>query len=283
MSEIKSIIEIVKRKNIVTGADSHIARITGERSVPKPHYYRNIENGQEYSHIAGGIGWPEERPGFIVVVAVEKQHGTFRVLEEAERSSIDGLLSDCLELRQKYGYNRASDLFRFWYGEQEKFDTFVAGFNHKLKLEDEKVGGIYLSPPHDYQKPNAFEIWSNRIQSCLGNASKKKTLYLGNCNGLRNHIQNFPHDGAAKGSIENYPAIACLGGVIHSLMMLRPWLKFAKREKVVSTMKNDYVGYAGQVHEEAMRNLGAGYVDYGDMDEYEDRGEVVPTIPDDDK
>lgn len=276
-SEIK--IKVVRRNNIITGSDQHIAHITGERYVRKPYYYRNIENGQEYSHIAGGIGWPGEKAGFIVIVAVEKQQDTFHVLEEAENSTVPGLLSECLGLRQKYGYGLTSELFRFWYGEHERFDTFVTDFNHKLELKDEKVDGVYLSPPHDSEKPNAFEIWLNRIKSCLGDASGKKTLHLENCNRLRNHIQNLPPNAAKKGSIQDYPAIACLGGVVHSLMIRRPWLKFVEGEKTVPTQKDDYVGEASHAREEALRALGAAEVDYGDMAEYEDRGELVPTIP----
>jgi hypothetical protein len=272
-----TIIEVVKRRNIVTGSDQHIAEITGQEYIHKPHYYRNTETGAEYSYLAGGIGWPGERPGFIVVVAVQKESETLHVLAEVEASSIRELLSECLKLRQMYGYGQGSDLFDCWYGENERFDTFVADFNHNLELEGENAEGIYLVPPHDYQKTNAFEIWLNRIHSSLTrDASGKKALFLGGCDKLRNHIQNLPHDAAAKGSIEDYPAITALGGTLHSLMMLRPWMQFLNHEETIPTVKDNYVDFAQREHEQVMRDLFGGD-DYGDMDEY-DTGELISTI-----
>jgi len=44
------------------------------------------------------------------------------------------------------------------------------------------------------------------------------------------------------------------------------------------TDKGTYTDYAFRVHQEALGMLGVGQVDYGDMDEYEDRGEMVGTV-----
>jgi len=277
MSEVTSKIEIIKRKNIVSGADMHIAEIAGERYVRKPHYYRNTETGVEYSYLAGGIGWPGEKPGFMVIVAVEKEDETLHLLAEVEAPNIRELLSECLRLRQVYGYGQGFDLLKWWYGEHERFDTFVSDFNHKFELEDEKAEGIYLSPPHDFQKSNAFEIYLNRVKASLTRDDKGvKTLYLGDCDKLRNHIQNLPHDAAVKGSIEDYPAITALGGTVHSLIMLRPWMQFGEREKTIPTIKDDYADFAQREHEQVMRDLFS-EDDYGDMDEY-DGGALVDTI-----
>jgi len=278
-SKTESIIEIVRGKG-QTGLDERIALIEDKPFIPNPLYYRNRKTDEEYSHIAGGIGWPGEKPGFVVVVAVEKQQDAFHVLEEAESPTVNGLLSECLELRKKYGHGQGSDLFNFWYGEQKRFDTFVNDFNYKLRLIDKNIEGIYIAAPYDSQESNAFEIWSNRIQSCLGNASEKKTLHLENCNRLRNHMQNFPPDGAAKGSIEEYPAVTSLGVVVHSLIMLRPWMEFAKREKTVPTIKDDLADLVQREDEQVMRAL-YGEDDYGG-EEYDD-GELVSTVDDDDE
>ena len=277
MSDTKSVIEIVKGNNTITSTDSHIAEITGEQSVRKPNYYRNTENGKEYSYIGGSIAWPGERSGFVVVVAVEKGEETLYVLAEAEALRVRELMSEGLKLRQKYGYGQHPDLFRFWYGDNERFATFVSDFNHELAQKDKEAEGIYLSPPYDTDKSNAFEIWLNRIHACLApDATGNKTLYLGDCKRLRNHIQNLPHDAVAKASLENYPAITCLGGLVHSLMMLRPWMKFLNREETLPTVKDDYAVFAQGEHEQVMRDLW-GDADYGDMEEYDD-GELVSTV-----
>ena len=131
-------------------------------------------------------------------------------------------------------------------------------------------------PPYDCDKHNAFEIWLNRVRASLTrDDAGKKTLYLGGCDKLRNHIQNLPHDAAVKGSIEDYPAITSLGGTIHSLIIRRPWMKFLDREKTLPTGKDDYVDFAQQEHEQVMRDLW-GDDDFG-MEEYDD-GELVSTV-----
>ena len=136
---------------------------------------------------------------------------------------------------------------------------------------------VMLAPPHDYDKQNAFEIYLNRVRSSLTrDDSGKKVLFLGSCERLRNHIQNLPPDVAVKGSIEDYPAITCLGGVVHSIMIRRPWEEFVEKEKTVSTLRDDYVEHAGQDHEQTMRDL-FGEHDFGDLEEYDD-GELVSTI-----
>ena len=283
MTKQKSIIERIKDKKILSGADQHILSITGEQHIPKPSYYRHKEIGDKYCHLAGGIGWPrdhKEKPGFAVIVAVDKtsdKKPVMRTLEEVETPTVKALLSECVRLQKKYGYNECPDLFRFWYGDPKRSDTFVNAFNfnpgHRIKDPDT----LYLAPPYDFEKQNAFEFYLNQIWSCLVlDSSGKKRLYLGNCIKLRNHIQNAPSDAAVKGSVKDYPAIAALGGVVHSLMMLRPWLEFSRSERAVPTFYDPLK----ELQEDQGRALWEeenGIYGYGDMDEYDD-GELLSTV-----
>lgn len=179
----ETIIEIIKDRSIIAGADDHINDITGETYTRKPTYYRNIRNGMEYYHIAGGIGWPGQKPGFIVIVAViksAKDNPSFHVLEELEEKSVNSLLKACLQLREKYGFGKGSDLFNLWYGGNERFDALVNDFNHGLETKDDKTRGIYLASPYDNQKPNAFEVWVNSIRGFLKMDNlNSPALYLG--------------------------------------------------------------------------------------------------------
>ena len=276
----ETVIETIKDRGTITGADGHISQITGERYTRKPTYYRNIQTGVEYCHIAGGIGWPGQKPGFIVILAVIKTEGknpSFHVLEELELDSINGLLKTCLPLREKYGFGKGSALFDFWYGENERFDAIVNDFNHGLETHNDKAQGIYLVPPYDHQETNAFEIWVNSIRGCLKrDASNKPELYLGSCTKLRNYLQSSPFDVAVKGSIEDSPALAALGGVVHSLMMLRPWLEFTRPERTVPTV-HDPIQDLQEENGRALWEMEDGGFGYGDMDEYDD-GELVSTI-----
>jgi len=281
MPETKSVIEVVKRKNTISGSDQHIAMITGRQHVKKNHYYRHIETGQEYSHIAGGIGWPGEKPGFTAIVATEKDADTLHVLAEAEALNVNELLSECLKLRETYGYGRHPDLFPSWYGDHERFQTFVTDFNQEMERNEENFKWLSLSPPRDHERSNAFEIWVNAVRACLSrDTSGEKVLYLGNCQKLRNHIQNLPPDAAIKGSIEQYPAISCLGGLVHSLVIRKPWLDEIVGQGgrgTISTIQDDLAEYQYE-HDRVIRDLW-GDDDFGDMDEY-DTGELKSTVDD---
>ena len=136
MTGQECVIEGIKDRSRISGADQHIMEITGEQRIPKPVYYRHNKTRAEYCFLAGGIGWPrdpKESPGFAVVVAVDKtkdDRPSMHVLEEAEAPTVDGLLKNCVRLQKKYGCRECSDLFRFWYGDPERSDTFVNLFNY---------------------------------------------------------------------------------------------------------------------------------------------------------
>jgi len=215
--------------------------ITGDRRIPKPTYYRHKETGAEFCYLAGGIAWPrdpKEKPGFVVIVAVEKSTDdkpSMYVLEEAESPTIDGLLKECVRLQKKYGAVECSDLFRVWYGDAERADTSVTLFNHETTKDPDK---IFVVQPYDFEKPNAFERHVNQIFSSLtvDPATGKKRLYLSNCTRLQNYIQNASVDAAVKGDSKDYPALSALGGLIHTLMMLMPWSEFVKPERTFPTV-----------------------------------------------
>lgn len=225
--------------------------------------------------MAGGIGWPrdpKEKPGFAVVVAVDKitnEKPSIRCLEEAENPRIEGLLEKCVNLQMKYGHKECPDLFRIWYSaDPERTDTFVNLFNQKSPKDS---GRVYPVGAHDSERENAFERYASQVWRWLtvDSVTGKKELYLGPCNNLRNYIQNTPSDATAKGSVRDYPALAALGGVVHTLMMLRPWLKFVESERTVPTIK-DPLARLEDDHEKAYFEI------YGDQDE-DDTGDLVRT------
>ena len=92
---------------------------------------------------------------------------------------------------------------------------------------------------------------------------------------LRNYIQNTPTDAATKGNVKDYPAIVALGGVVHSLMMLMPWMEFARPERTIRTL-NDPVADLQEAQERGLWAEENGIYGYGE-DGY-DNGELVSTI-----
>ncbi len=275
-----SVIKQIKDRDGFSLANEHIAIITGQRRIPKPIFYHNKENGHEYCYLAGGIGWPRDiknKPGFAVVVAVDKpktpdEKPVMRCLEEIEAPTIDGLLKKCVALQQKYGCKECIDLFRIWYGDAERADTSVTLFNHEATKDPDK---IFVVAPYDFEKPNAFERHVNQIFSSLtvDPATGKKRLKVGECTRLRNHIQNAPVDVAVKGDIKDYPALAALGGVVHSLMMLMPWLGFSKPERTTPTIQDPLTEPQKDHDQDWWENESD---DYGEQEEYDD-GALVGT------
>lgn len=271
------IIQKIKSKPPVN--DDHIAGITGQKTKTKATYYRNIETGAEYYHITGAIAWPGKTlPGCVLIMAVKKDslRPSFQLLDEKEDYSINGLLRQCLDLRQRYGYGLNGDLFRFWYGDYTKFASLLSDFN-KEKFSTKQAEGIHIASPVDFDKPNHFEIYVRRIQSCLSpNDSGNKSLYLGDCDRLRNYLQVLPSDAAIKGTVEDYPAIAALGFLVHSLSAYKPWTTHVNKETLVSNL-DDFASRAAYEERQSMRLLGIDGYDFGDLDEYDDTG-LISTI-----
>jgi hypothetical protein len=257
----------------------HIAMITGSRWVSKPAFYRNIKTGEDYFDIAGAVAWPgNEVAGFAVIVAVVKtdeKEPCLKVLTEIEEKSIEDLVSACIEIRGRYGY---PELLSLWYGDYLRFSSLIGDINVQIEKQHGQGNGFYITQPDDFEASNNFEIYLHRIRACLkAHDSGKKQLILGNCNGLRNHLQNLPPDAITNGSVEDYPAVASLGFALHTLMAQRPWVKHAESETLVSTQKGDYETSAIREQIEAQRYFGVG--DLSDTGEY-DVDDLLNTIPD---
>ena len=146
----------------------HIAQLTKEIPLPPPFYYRNTETGDEYLHIAGGLAWPgKNTPDFACIIAVEKTDDpepSFLVIEEVQENSIKALLYECLKIREKYRSRGYPELLTSWWGNYDRFYTFITELNNKLLKG--KGTGLLLTLPHDFERPNHFEIYVRRIQSC---------------------------------------------------------------------------------------------------------------------
>jgi hypothetical protein len=251
--------------------------ITGTRWVPKPAFYRNIEIGEDYFDIAGAVAWPGDNlAGFAVIVAAVKRdekEPALKVLAEIEEKSIEDLVSACVEIRGRYGYPEVLDL---WYGDYLRFSSLIGDINVRFEKQQGKGKGFYITQPDDFEAPNNFEIYLHRIRACLkAQDSGNKQLILGNCNKLRNHLQNLPPDAITNGSVEQYPAVASLGFAAHTLVAQRPWIKHAESETLVHTQKDDYEIFAVREQVDAQRYLGVD--DFSDTDE-DDSGDLLKTI-----
>ena len=238
-----SIIEQIRNPDRFSMANEHILQILGKQRILKSAYYRDKRSGHKYCFLAGGFGWPrdpKEKPGFAVVVGVDKpkppdEKPAIRCLEEAEAPTIDGLLTACVRLQKKYGAVECPDLFCIWWADQERADTSLTLFNHGTTKDPDKISAVN---PYDQEKPNSFERHVNQISSSLAAdpTTGKKRLHIGECARLRNYVHNAPADVAVKGNNKNHPALSALGGLIYTLMIMRPWTEFLQPTKTTPTV-----------------------------------------------
>lgn len=201
----------------------------GYRTIRGRTKYINIETGDEFYYIAGGIAWPgAEAPGYVLIVGVKvemennKEVPVLVCLEEIEERQPETLLAQCVRLREKYGHQYG--LFQYWYGDYERLQSLVVRFNQQLQDETNRAQWVCISTPADFQKNNHFEIYRDEIWSLLKQReSGAKTLVLADCDRLRNAIHNFPSGTKQRFSDDDCPPVACLGYVIHSLLVSMPW------------------------------------------------------------
>jgi hypothetical protein len=272
MKEPKSIIKKIRR--VASPFDGHLASIYGEQGWQKPSYYLNIENQESYVHIAGGFAFPTTLPGFAVIVGVtrdEESEPALKVLAEAEEGDLSSLLDKTLLLRNKYGYEKYPDLLETWFGDFQRYNSFVSHWNLMLeKKTSQENRGIYLSPPPDWESPYNGLLYWRRIKSLIG---EQKQLYFGSSSKLRTAIQKLlAEDDGKKKNVDQYPpAVMALGYVVHALVGLTPWLQKIQSEKVISTREDNYEAFASHMQGEAYEYLFTAGP--------EDTGELFDTIP----
>lgn len=204
------------------------AKVTKTPIVEKPYWFRDTDTKREYHGIYGAIGWPQklsergdELPGYGVIVGVlrdagnKAEHAAFHVLEEAEHKAEDLLIQQCVQMRERWGYGVHKDILPFFFGDYRPFELTVAHFNTRLlEATGTDEHAFIVSPPDDFDQPNAFDIYMGRLRTVL--SSEAKRLHLDNHEIIKNRILAFRRDD---------PAIMALGGLMHTLLIRSPWME----------------------------------------------------------
>jgi len=219
-----------------TQARKDWAIVTGQKEVPKPTYYENIETGEKYYHIAGAIGWPwESIPGYAMVIGVNKtDDGLCRmtILEEIEDSNVPRLLLRCVGLREKYGYWDSSELMRYFFGDDTRYTPITLNICFKLREKDGYGDGhgFWIYSPDDFYEKDHFETYVRQVLAALTkDETGHKMLIIGQNEKIRNHIQTLSNDSVTRLEMrqraKEYPAMFALGGLVHTLLQRKPWLE----------------------------------------------------------
>jgi hypothetical protein len=225
MDKSESRIQAIKESNESYQARLDWAEVTGGEVTPLPVFYRNKETGAEYSHITGGIGWPEaEKPGYGIIVAVEKSdepNPSFYVLDETEAEHPSQLLEECGAMRERWGFLNHSEVLRVFHGDGSRFDTFTGEYNARLvRKYGEGYGQLIIVPPSGFGEASFFEQAIRQVQSLL--RPEQKRLYIGKCEKIRSAIQNLESGNFGKAASDSPPIVA-LSCVINAMITLKPW------------------------------------------------------------
>jgi hypothetical protein len=199
--------------------NSHIAEITGQQWHYRPAAW--IRGEEKYSHIAGAIIMPLFHvPGYLLTVGVEHDTpGHMVCLDEFQSEDENVLLGVAQKLQDEYG----PDVISIWYGDQARLMSMTT------------TGATYISPAIDSEQTDCFQLYLVRLKTAL--AAGHKTLTIGDCNILRNAIQSFVREKAAKE--QDHPEIYAAGALVHSALMTRPWEYAGDRIKLTPTIPDD--------------------------------------------
>jgi hypothetical protein len=204
------------------------AKVTKQRVVQNPYWFRDRDTGREYHGLYSAIGWPQriaesgdQLPGYSVIVGVVKdkmppEAATMRVLAEFETKAEEHLIDMSVQLRKRWGFGAHPALLRFILGDHRICETVLGNYNARVIDRDEGDSqALIVSPPDDYDNPRAFDVFMGRLRTVL---TDPKRLYLDRHPIITNRLRAFQRDD---------PAIMALGGLVHTLLLRTPWMEQA--------------------------------------------------------
>jgi hypothetical protein len=170
-------------------------------------FFVNEKNGQEYSRIVSGLGFPVgDRAGFAVIIGEEwvKKHRhkpKFWVLAEHEDFNVSNLLRACVALGRKFFVSQ-------YYADTG--NRPMMEFVYKLKIS------LSLTNPPHINDPNALNSYIAQIRECT--AHGKKRLHLGNSS-LGARLLEIPGEKIRRATkVQDFPILAALGGALSALI-----------------------------------------------------------------
>jgi len=197
--------------------------------VLKTPIFHNLETGDKYCDIWGGIAYPSvSLSGCIIVIGVilQDDQPVFKILEAVEEKEIFELFRKLIKLRVKYGFGMDARLLPWWIGEPDKFQPLVSRLTQKLEEELGEGRGIYIKPPVDFGEKYSFPLYIRQLFRSR-DLKLRDPVYL-ELNGFQNissYAQAIQSEDAEKGNYEDFPMVGLLGGMMHTLLTQMPWME----------------------------------------------------------
>ncbi len=223
---MKPVIKIKAEKHLegTEQARHDFAIVTGRDIVLKSAVFCHTETDEHYCNIVGGIAYPTAvEPGIVIVAGIQNEPKIlFRILDVFENDNVFELISNCVQMRKKWGFGLDSRILPWWYGDQDKFRALILKTSAALEKVIGYDQGLYIKDLVDLRERHAFPLYIRQ----LFNARKTGLLEKPSLSGFMNivgYIQGFNRELAEKTKTEDYPAVGLLAGMIHSLQIERSW------------------------------------------------------------
>jgi len=184
----------------------------------KPYYF-NLETGEKYGEIVGGLAWPETTDGFLVIAAVdlledaELEAHHIRVLAEANESDINIFLRHALKLQRHF--SPFTETIKF-YGDttslamMELLDQFNRDRRHR------GITPFYLTEAPQLKVPQRPEFYAQLIRRYT--QSGREILHFRDT-ALPGYLMGLLREEISK-NILDHPPVAALG---YALGVLSTW------------------------------------------------------------
>lgn len=177
--------------------------------------YHHKETNRVYQRIFGGIAWPGERPGFVVVVGEVKDYKPpyhAYVIAEFEGELVSELIRRCLELKSECQVSAFYGLIK-----DESNMHFLSLLNRQASQQHKPTLLIEPAPSSE----NA--LINYHINILLSRLSKNnKTLHLSPSSKLPGYLQELQATDLHQAKAKDYPAVAALGFVVSALTVFVP-------------------------------------------------------------
>jgi len=217
------------------------AIIRGKDIYPDPTYFENIETGELYSWIAGGVVWPDgAQPGYAAIIVVHKiddetETPRFTIIEEAQSANIYHLFEACVRLRYRYGYGKYQGLMESWIGEPEHKEPLIWDINKAMVKRFGDDRGFYIRPPLELDHHDHFSTYFWRLYD-LHSPGKdgQRRFRVKNCQHLIQALSTAPRNIEEVGDYRKFPVIGLVGAMLHSLDTWRPWLNHVGGPDILS-------------------------------------------------
>ncbi len=213
----------------------HICKILGKDRHPSETSYENINSGERYLILSGGLGWPAQdgsSDGYGVIIGVRKTNPiTFVALAETTASTPIELMDALIELRKDWGFRVSGDLLRLWYGDPERFPDWSA--KHVELTKKNPDHGFIIRHFYDFHQPNAFEIWLQTLRAVT--RPGKSRVFTKDCPILRRALFDVPKK-ILKKPLADFPIISVFAASIHSIIKELPWQEYVERKRLIGTM-----------------------------------------------